>query len=421
MLAKPTQRKLVLYSIVYFTAMIALHGDLLWQIKEDIPQGLSDFSAFYTAGRILDDGQGGRLYDDALQESVQRSLVPQAVQRRGVTLLYNHPPFEALLCTPLAHFSYITAFAIWLVVNLALLFSIPFLLRSRLQELGKVPLYLWPLACLAFFPIVIALIQGQDSILLLFLYCLAWAALERSSELWAGSWLALGLYKYHLVVPFVLPMWRRKKLIASFLSGIALLGLVSVSITGWPSLLGYPRYVWRSEHEPKYILNSPRGLIANFRGLISAVVPAAHPEVAASLIVLLSVLALLLMLRAAGKTAWGDSGSRRALLALNLVGTVLLSYHIYVHDLSLLFLAIVVVLDILLSSPPIPKWTRTTLWLCIAILFFTPLYLVLSLRYTQFWIMTIVLLVFFIALLSLLNSLCAQTGGTGSLPVSASR
>ncbi len=378
MLSASTQRKLVLY----FVAMIAMHGDLLWQIRHSITQGLSDFAAFYTAGRIVGDGQGSRLYDDALQESVQRSLVPQAVQRRGVTLLYNHPPFEALLFVPLARFSYVTAYAIWLMVNLAFLSSIPFLLRSRLQELGKAPLYLWLLAGLAFFPIVIALIQGQDSVLLLFLYCLAWAAWERGSDLAAGGGLALGLYKYHLVVPFVLPLWRRRKLLAGFLSGAVVLGAVSLVITGWSSLLSYPSYVWKSEHDPKYILNSPRGLIANFRGLISAMVPAAHPQIATGLIVLLSALVLLLMLRAAGKTSWADSASRRALLALNLVGTILLSYHIYVHDLSLLFLPIVVVLDILLSNPSIPKGTRTTLYVCMAVLFFTPLYLVLSLRYT---------------------------------------
>jgi hypothetical protein len=123
-----------------------------------------------------------------------------------------------VLFVPLARLSYLTAYVTWLGVNLALVCSIPFLLRRSLGTLGKASLYLWLLACLAFFPIFIALIRGQDSILRLFLYCLACAGPERGSEFAAGSWLASGLYKYHLVLPFVLPLWRRKKLIASFLS-----------------------------------------------------------------------------------------------------------------------------------------------------------------------------------------------------------
>jgi hypothetical protein len=407
--------------VLYFVAMIALHGDVLWQSKQLIPQGLPDFSGFYTAGRILRDGYGSRLYDDGLQESVQRSFSPLAVQKRGTILPYIHLPYEALLFAPLAHFSYLTAYAIWLVVNLALLCAIPFLLRKRLEALGKAPLYFWLLACFAFFPIFVALIQGQDSILLLFLYCLSWTSLERGSELASGNWLALGLYKYHLVVPFVLPLWRRNKLVAGFLSVATILGLISLAIVGWASLLRYPRYLWGTEHDQRYGFNTLPGLIANLRGLISGVVPSARPEINTGLIVLLSAIVLLLMMYAAGKTSSADSEGRRAQFALGLVGAVLLSYHLYVHDLSLLFLAVVLVLEILLSNPPIPHWTRTTLYVCIALMYCSPLYLVLTLRYGQLRLMAIVLLAFFLGLLSLINSLRAQTGGTVSPPASAGR
>jgi hypothetical protein len=417
MISKPTQIKLALY----FCAMIVLHGDVLWHARRSIPQGLPDFSIFYTAGRILRDRQGSRLYDDALQESVQRSFSPLAVQRRSGILPYNHPPFEALLFVPLAHLPYVTAYLTWFLVNAALLGSIPFLLRTRLKALGHAPLYLWLLACLGFFPIFIALIQGQDSILLLFLYCLTYASVGRRSEFSVGGWLALGLYKYHLVAPFVLPLWRRKRLIAAFLSVALSLGLISLAITGWQGLLDYPRYVWGSEHDAKYVLNSPPGLTANLRGLISAMVPAAHPEIRSCLLALFSAMVLLLMMYTAGRTLWADSGRRQAMLALNLVGTILISYHIFVHDLSLLFLAVVLVLELLLSDRPLPNATRTTLWVCIAILFFSPLYQVLSLRYRQLQLMAIVLVIFFLGLLSLVHSLHTRPDGPVSPGASAGR
>ena len=415
MLSKPTQKKLA----CYFVAMIFLHGYVLWQARESIPEGLPDFSGAYTAGLILRSGHGSLLYDDVLQESLQRSFSPRAVQKRGTILPYIHLPYEALLYVPLAHFSYLTAYGIWLTVNLALLGSIPFLLRRRLQGLGKAPLYLWLLAGFAFFPIFIALIQGQDSILLLFLYCLAWTSLERGSKLASGCWLALGLYKYQLVVPFVLPLWRRKKLIAGFLSVATILGLISLAITGWHSLLGYPRYLWRTEHDLKYGFNTLPGLIANLRGLVSGIVPKTRPGIEVGLTALFSAIVLMMMMYAAGKTSAADHGGRQPLFALGLVGTVLVSYHLYVHDLSVLFLAIVLVLETLLSSPPISQGAKNILLLCIALLYCSPLYLILTLRYMQLRLMGIVLLVFFGALLGLINSLRGQIAATGSPPASA--
>ena len=86
------------------------------------------------------DGQGTRLYDDSLQEPVQRSFAPLAAERRGGAILpYNHLPFEVVLFVPLARFSFVTAYAIWLILNVALLCSIPCLLRKRLPELGETP------------------------------------------------------------------------------------------------------------------------------------------------------------------------------------------------------------------------------------------------------------------------------------------
>lgn len=416
MLSKPTRRKLVLY----FTAMIFLHGYVLWQARRSIPEGLPDFSGAYTAGRILRDGRGSQLYDDDLQESIQRSFSARAIEKRRTILPYIHLPYEALLYAPLARFSYLTAYAIWLGVNLVLLGSIPFLLRRRLQGLGQVPLYLWLLAGFAFFPVFSALIQGQDSVLLLFLYCLAWRNLERGSELASGGCLALGLYKYQLVTPFVLPLWRRKKLIAGFLSVAAILGFISLGITGWASLLGYPRYLWRTEHDLKYGFNTLPGLIANLRGLVSGVAPKAHPEIEIGLTALFSAVVLVLMVYAASKAS-AYFESRRPLFALGLAGTVLLSYHLYVHDLSVLFLAIVLVLDMLISGPPIPQGTKTILLVCIALLYCSPLYLILTLRYSQLRLMAIVLLVFFAALFSAINSLRGQSGATVLPPASAGR
>ena len=98
---------------------------------------------------------------------------------------------------------------------------------------------------------------------------------------------------------------------------------------------------------------------------------------------LFSAIVLLLMMYAAGKTRQRTAKGGKPLFALGLVGTVLVSYHLYVHDLSVFFLAIVLVLETLLSSPPISQTAKNILLLCIALLYCSPLYLILTLRYMQ--------------------------------------
>src|ERR1700751_152934 len=135
MLPKPTQRKLA----INFSAMVVIHGYLLWQMRECIRAGLPDFSIFYTAGRVLHSVNGSRLYDDNLQEQLQRSFSPQAVDRRGSILPFNHPPFEALLFFPLVHFSYLRAYLVWLAITLSLLLLTLTILRRQLACLGRSP------------------------------------------------------------------------------------------------------------------------------------------------------------------------------------------------------------------------------------------------------------------------------------------
>jgi hypothetical protein len=416
MLSKKLQTKLALC----LAAMIALQVWALNGATQAIPQGFPDFSVFYTAGRIVAAGNGTRLYDESLQDSVQRSFAPQAVLARG-TLPYIHPPFEALPFVPLAHLSYLQAYAVWMIINVALIVSIPFLLRPHLHALGRLPLFLWLLALFAFYPVYRTLIQGQDSILLLFLYCLAYSSLAGGAKVASGIFLAPGMFKYHLVAPFAFLLWRKKKFIAAFVSTGVALGLVSLVITGWKGLLQYPKYVWASEHELRFVSLSRPGLMVNLRGLMSGLVPAANPTVGLALNLTLSVIVFLIMMWASSKTEWADSRQRQGMVALGQVGTVLLSYYIFPHDLSLLFLALALTLNVLLSKPAVAPGTKAVLFSCVAILFFSPLYLILSLLYIQLRLLAIVLIILFVGLLGLMRSLWDEPGASAAPAESASR
>ncbi len=202
MLSRSTQKKLVLY----LTAMLFLHMFLAWNAWRGIRIGMPDFSIFYTAGEILHSGRGYELYDDTVQEAVQRSFAPMSLQKRGSFIPFNHPPFEALVFLPFARLPYLGAYFVWLAINLGLTFTMLVFLRGNFTALGNAPFYLWMLAAFAFFPLFFALLQGQDSVFVLFCYAMAFVAFRQGTESREGAWAGLGLCKFHLVLPFVFPL-----------------------------------------------------------------------------------------------------------------------------------------------------------------------------------------------------------------------
>jgi len=391
-LSKSTRNKVT----IFLAAMFGLNCAVMWDTRQSIVQGLPDFTIFYTAARILRQGDGAHLYDNNLQQRVQQSFASRSLASRGSLLPYNHPPFEALLFAPLAHFSYLAAYSIWLVINLFLLTILAFVLRLQLTNLAQLPFFIWILASLAFFPIFAALIKGQDSILLLFLYSLAFAGLRRSREGAAGVWTGLALFKYNFVLPFALSRFWRKRFAAAFLAIALALIFTSALVTGWSALRTYPLYVLSAERNPQFVWNRSAGNTPNLHGVISTVLPV-NDGIRLGLTFAASLLILFLMWRANRRSSAGDPLA----FAIAVTGAELVSYHTFVHDLSVLFLPLLIALNQLNADGQPPRRARTVLSVCSLILFCSPVYMVLMLHYNQLEIMAFVIMIFFFTLLEL--------------------
>jgi hypothetical protein len=372
MLKKQIQRKLA----IYFSSLIFINCFVFWRSVNGIAIGLSDFASFYTAAEILHDGRGHQLYDLNLQEKVQRSVMPEAVKARGGILPFNHPAFEAILFLPLTVFSLQTAFWIWFSINIGFLFAVIWVLRKYLPLLGQAPFCLWVAACFSFPPIAITLIQGQDSIVLLFFYCTAFIALRREAEFSAGGWIAAGLFKFQVSLPFIVPLLlrRRWRIIAGFCFVGTLLVIISLGTVGFAGLLQYPNYVWKLDHDPNFGWLVPFRT-PNLRGLILSLPLSIYPRVCDALLAISSGI-----LVAAGAFVWGTGSSPnyRSLyraFAGNLLISVLLSYHILVHDLSVLFLALLLVAENAAGGLHGEGWVKTETWVCVALLW-SPVYFI---------------------------------------------
>jgi hypothetical protein len=377
--------------IIFFTGMFLLHAFVFWSLRDKIREGYSDFSIFYTAGTIVHEGLANRLYDTGLQFKIQRDFASQVYIRQGA-LPYNHPPFEALIFVPLARLSYPLAFAVWDLLNLAVLLSLPLLLRPYVPILSRYSLAFWWLAMLAFFPVFAALLQGQDSIPLLLLFCLAYMAFRKNQEFAVGCWLALGLFRFHLVLPLmlILLLHRKSKALLGFLSVALFLGLVSVAVVGWREALRYPTYVWNVENST----GSATSLISampNLRGFVH-VFFAWTPRVEVGVSFLSALLLLLASLR------WDDSSLNcRFDLSFSLatVATVVLSYHVLAHDLCLLLLPLLLLSNTFQESG-LPKGSKAIALLApMVVLFLSPVLMLLWFRLGEFSLLAPILLLWF--------------------------
>lgn len=380
---------------VVFSYLLLSHIFLFSRAKNEALRGLADFSIFYNAARIVHAGMGHDLYNTVTQEKVESALYPKATMRNG-QLLYDHPPFEALLFLPFAYIPYAAAYSLWTLINILLLFLACRLLLPYLTELKAVWAPLPYLIYFGFFPVFVAVLQGQDSILLLFIFTLAYVNLKQRHDRRGGFFLAISLIKFQFTLPFLISFifWRRWRVIGGFLISVAILFLLSLPVTGFRGTLAYiPLLIHlvqgRASDGVQHALGFLPNTMPNLRGIISSWAPSvSHFSYQKPAIVFFSLIAVLWLVR---KWPLNRALSARAFdlgFSLAMVVSVLVSYHLQVHDMSLLLIPFVLALDHSLKTLSETRAMRLMLYALVALFYLSPLYLWLMQRqelYLFFW------------------------------------
>jgi hypothetical protein len=385
--------------------MLATHLFFLWRVREQIARGDPDFTVFYTAGKMLREGQGAQLYSSRAQLAVQSEFARNSDIRRG-PLPYVHPPFEALVFLPLTLLPYPYAYALWNLIDVAILFGVALLLRKSLASLQAVSVWQMVLLSLAFFPIFANFHQGQDAILLLLVVTLSFRALDREADLLAGCWLALGLFKYHLILPFalILVFWRGKRFTLGFAAMSSALLLISLGLVGWKGALQYPVYAWRVISGPAFGGIPPRqipnlfGLLAGwqFSQRIGSVTQVSVATVSVALLVIVAT-----SLR---KWAQGATLSRFCIAAA-VIASLLVGYSTNTYDLSLLVVPLAVIANYALATGRDVK----RLLIPVIPLFVSPLWFFLWMRWQRINVMAVFLVWWLFALISEVRNLGKRT------------
>lgn len=321
----------------YFLVLLAT-GIFLW--REPILGGLArfevmgwDFLSLYTGAHMAI--QKVPVYHLAEQIEWQNRLIyPGQVSSGGLPFYY--PPTMLALLLPFALLPLASSYFAWMGFCGLLLAGFFFLMRWEL-DLDWMEQATFLLACFSFLPLSIHLMQGQTALIVLLGLALAYVALRRGREFWAGLALSLGFVKPQLVLPLVLVLlWKRRwsALLGSLVGGVALL-LPSLPLLGVSGYVDYARISlasmgWQGDY------GVFPGVMHNWRGVATRLLGAG--ALAGWLLVVLSLVSLAVLIW----LWWGDWRPAGAHFPLQFAATVLLtalvSPHLNFHDLVLWFL-----------------------------------------------------------------------------------
>ena len=330
-----------------------------------------DFRNFYSAGHLLRTDRS-HLYDIDRQQQVQNALISPGEK----PLPFIHPAYEALLYVPFSMVSYGTAYSCFVAFNLLVVL----LIFLSAYPIFASTISVWQprpgLMLFAFLPVFVAICQGQNSLLFLFLCCLVWLKLERGEEFTAGCLLALGLCKFQLAIPIAV-LWAARRgwrFAAGFGAGGAGIAGLSLALAGRAATASLVRLLSvgslatdQSAAMQNKMAITPSAM-PNLVGLLYPVTRGLPPRLAF----------LLVAAASASLMAWcmclvRRSKNQQTAFAITILCALLVSYHLYIYDLTLLILPVAlmagrvsnVVLHVLYGTQCMAILVPGRQWLCL--------------------------------------------------------
>jgi hypothetical protein len=301
--------------------------------------------------------------------------------------MFEHPPFEAFLLSPLGAIPYKWAYLLWGLINIAVWLTLPFLLRpyssAPRDELAY--LVLW----LLFAPLGVALFQGQSSLFVLLFYALAFVQLKRGRDFRAGALFGLALMKFQFAVPFVLILFlaRRWKFVKGFLVTGGALAAISLYAVGWSGIVSYLHLLTNiSGHPDNASYGSAIGM-ATLQGLVHAMLGSVLAKSMVTAIVIGLSLGLI------GWTAWlwckvGRTAQEPAfdlMFSAAVVVSLVTGFHMFTHDLSPMMLAMLLVVAHFPQREQ--KWLRRIVAANLCLFWIPPLFFLLVARQSSYlWV-----------------------------------
>ena len=303
-------------------------------VVSETPGMYLDFHTFYAAGMVMHRRGPRALYDAGLQQQVDRAIAPN-----GPFLRYAHTPPEALLFLPLARFSFPAAFLLWSLFNILVLALSLLGFRYIDDPLKPNDRLLWLILIIPFIAAPLAL--GQDGLLPLPVFLSAYLALKREREMLAGSLLGVGLFRFEILLPFILvfAMRKRWKLLAGFAATGAAGLLLSLALVGFHGMIAYAHLLISLANLKGTTVEVIVQMMPSLRGVLASLLGGYIPSLFISLLVGLGSVGVLCWaaweFRSVGRPA---DRAFDLQFSMAVVAALLASYHLWNDALSPLIL-----------------------------------------------------------------------------------
>ena len=297
-----------------------------------------DYRALYSAG-VLVRIDPHHLFDISRQNEVQNTYISHG----EIPIPFFHPSYEALVYAPFSLLPYQTSFRLFQVFNL-LLFLLCFLI-GRTYFSATIPIF-QPRPGLLFFPFVPLLavfLGGQDSILALLLLCITFTCLQSGRREWAGAVTALALFKFQfvLVIGMLLASrWGRRFGVAFAITAAALC-VVSAVIVGPSGVMQYmgvlgKASLFKDQGSDAQLQMAIHPLaMMNLNALLFAMgTRYLTPQIAFAITALISLCLFAWAMRRMRVSSSSDATA----FSIAILCGLLVSGHLYIHDVSLLLL-----------------------------------------------------------------------------------
>lgn len=286
--------------------------------------GRLDFAAFWTAGRIVRDGQAP-LYDLTTQRSYQKDLPD------GRFYPFLNPPHVAALFAALA-LPYKTASRIWAAMQACLMLLLGLSIWRATTAWATGHRLLAISTVLGSAVVGYGVVNGSLSLLMAVAVFQWYAAIQSEKQARAGLWLVLASFKPQLIILPVATLFKRKRALISFVAAYLIASIVAVVVLGpgvWADYFSMTRVVQSSEANSLI----PADTMPNLKGLLLLV------GLTNGLALLISGVTLICF------AIWTCLRSTNHPLSIALVVSLglFLSPHLNVYDLSVLALPCILI------------------------------------------------------------------------------
>lgn len=162
------------------------------------------------------------------------------------TAEFNYAPPSLLLFLPLAYFSNEMAKLIWHWLNIFFIFCGIYFLWKTIDKDNLLLLFVFLFLTVIFYPIKFALILGQSSILIFFIYALSFYLIQKKDNHTAGFLLSIAVILKIFPAIFLIfaIITKQKKLFFVMFVAIILWFIISFTIFGKQTNLNFFRHIW---------------------------------------------------------------------------------------------------------------------------------------------------------------------------------